>query len=83
MMCLVTSLMMLIQITILPVLTALGLFPNGAYKPLGAEAIEWNRAFRAGNHIPFCGNIIVEKLRCDHANYVRILNNQVPSIISS
>lgn len=69
------------KITILPVLTALGLFPDRAYEPLGAKAIDWYRAFRGGNHIPFCGNVVVEKLQCAHADYVRILNNQVPSII--
>src|SRR2546423_2991496 len=34
----------LIQVTILPVLTALGLFPKSAYKPLGTDAIEWSRS---------------------------------------
>ena len=72
---------MILQITVLPVMTALGLFPDRAYKPLNAERIDWHRAFRCGNNVPFCGNIIVEKLHCHHADYVRILNNQVPGII--
>lgn len=71
----------LMQITILPVLTALGLFPDRAYEPLGGNGIDWHRAFRTGNHVPFCGNLIVEKIRCHHADYVRVLNNQVPGII--
>ena len=65
---------------LLPVLTALGMFPKRAYEPLGTDAIEWSRAFRTGNHVPFCGNVIVEKLRCEKADYIRVLNNQVPSI---
>ena len=64
----------------LPVLTALGLFPKSAYNPLGTDAIEWSRTFRGGNLIPFCANIAVEKIRCTDADYVRILNNQVPGI---
>jgi hypothetical protein len=72
---------MLMQVTIFPVLTALGVFPKEAYIPLGTKAIQWNRAFRSGNLVPFCGNVIVEKLRCADGDYVRVLNNQVPSTI--
>jgi acid phosphatase len=70
----------LTQITILPILSALGLFPDRAYEPFGTDAIEWSRAFRGGNYVPFCANLIVEKLRCTDEEYVRVLNNQVPSI---
>jgi hypothetical protein len=68
----------LMQVTVLPVLTALGMFSKRAYRPLGANGIEWSRDFRAGNLVPFCGNVVVEKLRCSDGDYVRILNNQVP-----
>jgi hypothetical protein len=68
------------DVTILPIMTALGLFPAAAYKPLGTDGIEWSRAFRGGNHVPFCANIVVEKLQCSDADYVRVLNNQVPGI---
>jgi hypothetical protein len=60
---------------------ALGLFPETAQKPLRTDAIKWSRTFRTGNHVPFCGNLIVEKLKCADAEYVRVLNNQVPGII--
>ena len=66
------------DITILPVLTALGLFPGSAFTPLGTDAIDWYRSFRGGSHVPFCANLVVEKLRCKEADYVRVLNNQVP-----
>jgi hypothetical protein len=68
------------DVTILPVMTALGLFSAAAYKPLGTDGIGWSRAFRGGNHVPFCANIVVEKLQCSEAAYVRVLNNQVPGI---
>ena len=68
------------DVTILPIMTALGLFSAAAYKPLGTDGIEWSRAFRGGNHVPFCANIVVEKLQCSEADYVRVLNNQVPGI---
>jgi len=68
----------LIQVTLLPVLSALGVFPSSAYIPLGTNAIEWYRTFRGGNHVPFCGNIVVEKVHCPNGYYVRILNNQIP-----
>jgi hypothetical protein len=68
------------DVTILPVMTAMGLFPASAHKPLGTDGIEWSRSFRGGNHIPFCGNLVLEKLQCADADYVRVLNNQVPGI---
>jgi len=62
-------------------MTALGLFSKKAHEPLGTKAIEWNRGFRGGNIIPFCGNLVIEKLNCsDGQNYIRVLNNQVPGI---
>jgi hypothetical protein len=63
--------------------TALGLFSKRAFEPLETKNIEWNREFRGGNIIPFCGNLVIEKLNCsDGQNYVRVLNNQVPGISS-
>jgi len=66
------------DVTILPVLTALGVFPPDSDVPLGTKAIEFSRPFHGGNHVPFCGNVIVEKLACEKADYVRVSNNQVP-----
>lgn len=64
-------------------MTALGLFPERAFKSLGTKEIEWNRAFRGGNLVPFGGNLVIEKLNCsDGQAYVRVLNNQVPGISS-
>lgn len=68
------------DITILPVLTALGLLPESAFTPLRTDTMDWYRSFRGGNHVPFCANLVVEKLRCPEDDYVRVLNNQVPSI---
>ena len=59
-------------------LSALAVFPEEASDPLGTDAIKWNRAFRGGNYIPFCGNVVVEKLECDNGEYIRVLSNQVP-----
>jgi hypothetical protein len=72
----------IMKVTLLPVMTALGLFPERAFKPLGTKSIEWNREFRGGNIIPFCGNLVVEKIKCSDGRYVRILNNQIPGIRS-
>lgn len=69
------------DITILPVLTALGLFSESAFTPLRTDAVDWYRSFRGGNHVPFCANLVVEKLQCPEADYVRVLNNQVPRMI--
>jgi acid phosphatase len=69
---------LLTKVTVLPVLSALGVFPAGAEEPLGTSAIEWSRPFKAGNHVPFCANVIIEKLECGGGEYVRVLNNQVP-----
>ena len=70
----------LTQVTVLPVLTALGVFPPGAGDQLGTKAIEWSRIFRVGNIVPFCGNVAIEKLHCGKKDFVRVLNNQVPGI---
>jgi len=66
------------DITILPVLTALGLFPDSTFTPFPTDGIDWYRSFRGGNLVPFCANLVVEKLRCTEFDYVRVLNNQVP-----
>jgi hypothetical protein len=65
-------------VTILPVLTALAVFPPGAYDELGTDGIDWSRGFKGGNWVPFCGNVVVEKLECEEADYVRVLSNQMP-----
>lgn len=54
------------------------MFSTEASHPLETDAIKWNRAFRGGNYIPFCGNVVVEKLECDNRDYVRVLSNQIP-----
>jgi hypothetical protein len=67
-------------VTILPILSALDVFPPGAYDDLGANGINWSREFKAGNWVPFCGNVVVEKLQCEDADYIRVLSNQMPGI---
>lgn len=71
---------LLTQVTILPVLSALGVFPKSAYDELGTDGINWWRGFKGGDWVPFCANLVVEKLQCENADYVRILSNQIPGI---
>jgi hypothetical protein len=63
---------------LVPVISALGILPEAAYEPLRTDAIDWFRSFKAGDYVPFCGNLVVEKLQCQNGDYVRVLSNQVP-----
>jgi len=62
------------------VLSALALFPSTAYNELGVDGIVWSRGFKGADWVPFCGNLVVEKLQCEDAEYVRVLSNQIPGL---
>jgi len=62
------------------VLSALAVFPPTAYNELGVDGIDWSRGFTGANWVPFCGNLVVEKLGCEDADYVRVLSNQIPGL---
>lgn len=72
------------------VITALGLYNNSAYtgankinETMPEDRINYNRAWKSSQILPFLENIGIEKLSCqtpgyDEGDYYRILNNAGP-----
>jgi len=44
------------------------------------DGIDWSRGFKGADWVPFCGNLVVEKLQCEDAQYVRVVSNQIPGL---
>ncbi|CAG8068942.1 unnamed protein product [Penicillium salamii] len=72
------------------VITALGLYNNSAYtganhvnETMTEDRVNYNRAWKSSEILPFLTNVAIEKMSCksygyDEGEYYRILNNATP-----